>query len=577
MTRPAFVPRDYQAEVVKSTVSYVQGGGKAGLVCLPTGTGKASLPALVFKELFQANPFARAMMVTHRKTLIEQNYNTLKWIWPDAPCGIYSAGLKRRDTMDAITYAGIQSIHRRPEAFGKIDYCIVDEAHLIPEDSETMYGSFLESLRSVNPDMVLIGMTATPFRLKTGMLLDGPMFDDMIVDRTLGDDFTWFIDQGYLVDVKPKDVDERMSPEGVKKSGGEYTIASLAAKFNRREVSERLVKEVAARRGKRRCGITFAINIEHAEELAALYDREGIPATVAHSKLDTATAEANLAAFIAGEYEMLVDVEKYTTGFDCPWIDLIVMARLTESPSLSIQMLGRGTRPVYAPGHDLSTKEGRLAAITASRKPNGCLVLDFAANSLRLGPINAPITMANKRQVDGLGTELAPMKQCPKCRSHIHAAKRFCGEVSDDGVACDHEFPMGEEVAMSGEVIPGLLIRREGSREERLFDVTESVVSAGRSLRGIPFVSVMVRVRGLPLPYTERLYLTDRAWFHNNGTWNVLLPNGPQFPYRRGASDDENLKACEDVLRNKFNPTKLIVWTNHMAEGKVVPKIVGVA
>jgi DNA repair protein RadD len=572
-----YKPRDYQSEIVRATLSYIESGGKAGLICLGTGCGKSVLPALVLHEVFKKKPFTRAMMVTHRKTLIEQNFSALKRVWREAPCGIYSAGLKRRDTMDAITYAGIQSVHKKADVFGKIDILFCDEGHLIPEDSETMYGAFLEALRANNPDMVLIGMTATPFRLKTGLLVDGPMFDDVIIDKTLGDEFTWFIDQGYLVDVRTKDVDHRMSADGVKKAGGEFVLASLAQKFNRTDVSEKIVAEVVQSRGSRKCGITFAINIEHAEELTRLYNAAGIPATVAHSQLDDAVAEQNVADFVAGKYEMLVDVEKYTTGFDCPWIDLIVMARMTESAALSIQMNGRGVRPVYAEGFDLSTKEGRLASIAASRKPNGCLVLDFAGNALRLGPMNAPLTLSNRPKETGDGEILAPMKGCPKCKTMVHAAKRTCGAVLDTGGICDHEFPIGEEIGMSGQIIPGLLIRRDGLREERLYDVSSVKFNKAMNPNSLKhYIMVSVIARGVPKPLIEVMYMTDAAWNYSNGMWNVLLPKGPSFPYKRGDGGGVNADRCLAVLNEKFNPSKILVWTNHLEQGKPSPKIIGV-
>jgi DNA repair protein RadD len=100
---------------------------------------------------------------------------------------------------------------------------------------------------------------------------------------------------------------------------------------------------------------------------------------------------------------------------------LILMLRPTVSPGLHVQMLGRGGRALYAPGFDLSTKEGRLHAIKASAKPN-CLVLDFAGNVRRLGPINDPVAPKKK----GKGQGEAPIKVCEACNSYCHASARSC-------------------------------------------------------------------------------------------------------------------------------------------------------
>jgi DNA repair protein RadD len=140
--------------------------------------------------------------------------------------------------------------------------------------------------------------------------------------------------------------------------------------------------------------------------------------------------DANISGFLAGKYRAMVNNGILTTGFDFPGIDLIGMLRPTKSPSLWVQMLGRGTRPVYAEDFDLLTTEGRLASIAAGPKQN-CLVLDFAGNTLRLGPINDPVLP--KRKGEG-GGGIAPVKLCPVCGTYNHASVRYC-------VSCGNEFP----------------------------------------------------------------------------------------------------------------------------------------
>lgn len=567
--------RDYQDDTIKAIKEYVGNGGKAGLVCLPTGSGKSVIPAAILKDIFQTNPYTRALMVTHRKTLIEQNFKALKRMWSDAPCGIFSAGLKRKDYHDAITYCGIQSVYKKAELFGKIDIVLVDEVHLVSPNSETMYGSFLSKLREVNPNLCVIGMTATAFRLDSGMLIDGDMFDDSIIDLTLGDDFTWFIDQGYLCEVHAKDVDGRFDTSDVAKSKGEFILRSLTEKFNRTEVSERIVNTVLARRGDRKHGLTFAISIEHAEELCRMYNDVGITAVVAHSKLSDDEVAVNIECFTSGRCEMLVDVERYTTGFDYPNINLIVTARPTESASLHIQMNGRGTRPVYAEGFDLTTKEGRLAAIAAGPKPDGCMVLDFAGNSLRLGPMNAPVTGANKPEQTHDGEMIAPQKICPMCLSYVHAAKSRCETRNSNGMFCSYEFPQGEEVSMSGEIIPGILIRRDSIREDRLYDIVNYFVREGVSMHGKPFVTVTIIAKGLKDTISETMYISDKAFVFAKDVWKSLLPNEP-YPYVFGNSVEQNSRRIKDTLDDKFDPKKALVWVNHVERNKVKPKLLGV-
>src|SRR5690606_6516527 len=103
-----------------------------------------------------------------------------------------------------------------------------------------------------------------------------------------------------------------------------------------------------------------------------------------------------LADFKAGRIRALTNVNVLTTGFDTPGIDLIAFLRPTQSTGLYVQMAGRGTRPIYGEGFDLTTAEGRLAAIEAGPKRNA-LVLDFGGNVVRHGPIDAIVAPIQKR------------------------------------------------------------------------------------------------------------------------------------------------------------------------------------
>jgi DNA repair protein RadD len=110
-----------------------------------------------------------------------------------------------------------------------------------------------------------------------------------------------------------------------------------------------------------------------------------------------------------------------TTGVDYAEIDLIVVLRPTTSPGLWIQILGRGTRPFFAKGYDLTTIEGRFEAMRDGGKEN-CLVLDFAGNTARLGPINDPVIPKVKGSKGGT----APVKICELCNTYNHASVRVC-------------------------------------------------------------------------------------------------------------------------------------------------------
>src|SRR3546814_6440418 len=104
-------------------------------------------------------------------------------------------------------------------------------------------------------------------------------------------------------------------------------------------------------------------------------------------------------AYLAGDFQMMVNNGILTTGFDFPGLDYISMMKATRRSSLWVQMLGRGTRPLYFPEFDLSDREGRLAAIAASQKQN-CLVGDFAKNTESLGTIHDTVHSSEEHQTE---------------------------------------------------------------------------------------------------------------------------------------------------------------------------------
>ncbi|WP_288583077.1 DEAD/DEAH box helicase family protein, partial [uncultured Methylobacterium sp.] len=188
--------RPYQRASLDALQADWARGGRNGLIVLPTGAGKSLVIATLVRETMARDAGARIAVVTHTRELIAQNHAELLGLWPDAPAGIVSAGLGRREETRPILFCGIQSVWNRVEAIGGFDLVIVDEAHLIPRDAETRYGRFLEAVRARSPDMRLVGLTATPYRLDSGRLDEGRgrVFDAIVYEAQVGD----LIREGYL-------------------------------------------------------------------------------------------------------------------------------------------------------------------------------------------------------------------------------------------------------------------------------------------------------------------------------------------------------------------------------------------
>lgn len=438
-------PRDYQTYAIDKPFEYFMGEWLAPgatqpnpglgnpLIAMPTGVGKSIVVAGIVERALREYPATRIMMLTETKELVAQNYAKLKQLWTDAPVGIYCDGLDRKQHHYPITFGTIASVINVVSVFGFIDFIIVDECHGISDKETTMYRTFIAALKLINPALKVIGLTATPYRMKQGLLTYGEnaLFSDIIVDMTDLDSYNWFFDQGYLVPPIPRPTTVEYDLTNVKIKGGEYDETSLRAEVDNDKKNEAVVLETLQYSAGRNSGMVFASGLEHCKHLLDIFHYYGESATwVASRGMTAKERDYNIKAYQEGEFKWMINNGILTTGFDHPPLDIIAMVRFTLSPGLWVQMLGRGTRPLYVSGFDLLTQAGRLASIAASQKQN-TLVLDFAANVTRLGPINdprVPKPAERKRKGD------APVRICDSCSCYNHASARTCWN-------CGFEFP----------------------------------------------------------------------------------------------------------------------------------------
>jgi len=423
---------DFQSAAVESIFLYFKKKSGNPIVALPTGTGKSLVLTEFIRRALVSFPHTRVLKLTHVKELIHQNYEALIENWPNAPAGIYSSGLGKKQLGFPITFAGVQSIIKaNMVSLGRIDLLIIDECHLVSSKEASTYQKVIAKLTSVNPRLKVIGFTATQYRLGSGMLIDqeGGLFTDTCFDMTHLDGFNWLLDKAYLSPLIPKKTKIALDVTGVHKSGGDYNLGELQHAVDKEEITRSALIESISLGEERNHWLVFATGIAHAENISNMLNSMGISSTYVHSKMPKKDRDDRINAYKSGKYRAMVNNGILTTGFNFPAIDLIIVLRPTASVSLWVQILGRGTRMVFVPGFNLSTVEGRREASSLSSKQN-CLVLDFAGNTPRLGPINDPV-LPKKRGKGGGGS--APVKLCPFCTIYNHASARFC-------VGCGEEF-----------------------------------------------------------------------------------------------------------------------------------------
>jgi DNA repair protein RadD len=414
-----YVPRWYQDEAVNSIFSYYA-EGKTGhpVVAMPTATGKSLVIAEFIKRTLQLWPSQRFIMGTHVKELINQNAEKIRAQWPNVPLGIFSAGLGEKN-IAPVVYGGIASMVNAIERFGRRDLLLVDEAHLISPKQDSMYQKLIKGLTKANANLKVIGFTATPYRMGQGLLTDGGLFTDICYDLCNFKNFNRLINEGYLVPPIPKRTQTELDVTGVKLTAGDFNQEQLAIAVDKDKVTYEACKEIADLGYDRKSWLIFASSIKHAEHVAHFLQSFGIDVVPVHSKLEDDECDKRIAAFRNFKHRGIVNFGKLTTGFDHPAIDLIGMLRPTMSTSLWVQMLGRGTRPS-----------------PATLKEN-CLVLDFARNTIRLGPINDPVIP--RKRIKGDEPGVAPVRICPQCGVYNHARATHC-------IACGFEFPKVEKL-----------------------------------------------------------------------------------------------------------------------------------
>jgi DNA repair protein RadD len=175
--------RDYQQRAIDQLYAWFEAGNDGNpCLVLPTGAGKSHVVAYLCKDALQNWPETRVLMLTHVKELIEQNAEKMRLHWPGAPLGIYSASMRSRQIGEPITFAGIQSVAKRAREIGFVDLVIIDECHLVNHKDEGGYRMLIEDLRSINPALRIVGLTATPYRLGHGLITDKPALFDALLE-----------------------------------------------------------------------------------------------------------------------------------------------------------------------------------------------------------------------------------------------------------------------------------------------------------------------------------------------------------------------------------------------------------
>ena len=383
-----------------------------GLIVVPTGGGKSLINAVLCHEIQQQWPGTRILILSHDKRLVKQDFDEFLGQWPEAPAGIYCAGLGRKDITAPILFASIQSIEKCTHRLNPCpEIVIIDEAHLVPRKDTTRYMKVLSLLSTMYPSLRVLGLTATEYRMDSGYLYKGDdaIFDDVIYKI----EPQYLIDNGFLCQVVMQGGGEiKIDTAGIHHAGGEFIAGELEARAMEGDITIRAIDDAIRRGADRKKWLVFTTGAKHAAQVRDALIERGISSEMVISENGEALNDRYINEYKSGQIKCLVNVIMLNTGFNVRQIDLLVDLAPTESPGRYVQKTGRGMR----------TYPGKV----------DCLLLDYAGNAARHGPIDAIVP-----REPGQGGGVPPAKECPDCQAIIAASLHICP-------VCGHEFPVQE-------------------------------------------------------------------------------------------------------------------------------------
>ena len=440
---PPIILRPYQVEAVNAVYDHLRRRDDNPCVVIPTAGGKTPVMATICRDAVQQWN-GRVLILAHVKELLGQAVEKLHIMAPDLwmQIGVYSAGLKSRDTDKPIIVAGIQSVYKRAAELDAFDLILLDESHMLPPDGEGMYRTFLADATVVNPGVRLIGLTATPYRMTTGMICGS---ENLLNHVCYEIGVKELIAQGYLCPLKSRAGKSKANLDDLHVRGGEFIASEVEAAMDQYTLVQSACEEIVELTRDRNSVLVFTSGVQHGRHVAGNIRRiSGQECGFVCGETPGLEREGTLHRFKSGDLKYLANVNVLTTGFDAPNIDCVVLLRPTNSPGLFYQMTGRGFR--LHPGKA------------------DCLVLDYGGNILRHGPVD-DLQIKTPGQSGGE----APAKECPECQALIHAAYAACPE-------CGHEFPPPEKEKHAAQASnAGILSGQATDTEHDVTDVYYSV------------------------------------------------------------------------------------------------------
>ena len=402
--------RDYQQQAVNNVVKFFQKKHEPAVIVLPTGAGKS----LVIAELARiAN--GRVLVLAHVKELVEQNYEKYKSY--ELSAGIFSASLKKKDWEQKAIFGSVQSVARAPDDFfNNFSLLVIDECHRVAEEGTTQYQEVIKKLLDRNPELFILGLTATPYRMGLGWIYEYSQLGEIKTDKKrFFKQCVYELPLSYMIKNKylttPVKVDIPVTSydfSALTDNDQMFTLAQVEEILkSQKRLTPLIINNIIdiTERYNRQGVMIFSSSVRHAEEIMTYLPPDDSRIVLGETEMIDRNKIIN--DFKKKKFKYLVNVSVLTTGFDAPHVDVIAILRPTESNSLYQQIVGRGLR----------LSEGK----------KDCYVLDYTGMG---HDIYAP-EISDKRPQKNTVSVIVP---CPAC-GHDND---FWGYADADGNVFEH-------------------------------------------------------------------------------------------------------------------------------------------
>jgi DNA repair protein RadD len=515
-------------------------------ISVMTALGKSLICAALANWALKQNG-RRILILVPTKELVEQNYiEAAEYCDDPHNIGIVCKQLKQEQGHKRCVIAMYQSFNSIKTVSGAFDYVVIDEAHLVSNNDNSVYRKIIRALQRINPNVKISGMTATPFRLGQGLLtnkcLKGhPLFTSIPYDTSANPGLAKLVDEGYLAQIETINTSISVDLTGVKMSGLDYNSVDVGIRFD--SIAKPAVENMRTlfNSNNINSALIFASNIANANHIAELWGDDETMRVVDSKCSDEhrASVIAWLKSGLGKRY--VVNVGILTTGFNYPALECIVLLRATTSPGLLIQMIGRLIRP-----------HGGLIG----------KVIDFGTNISRLGGID-DIKIPKQKLKKGD----APKKACLECGTLCLMSAKKCPD-------CGSEFIAGDD----GNYTMITHAQAMKIKNTTTHAVASFNLSTGTAKTGAKYICINFLNASYTTIYREMMWLTSEGYIGQTAgarlKWLFMSPDN-YFKLVSKSSDahfivdfiNENMdiiKTCSSIelLKNENNKyKKLTGWT----------------